>query len=210
MRTGFAAALALVAWFALALQLVLSIEMSLARQGGVLHGVWMYLAFFTVLTNMLAALTLSVPLLAARSVAGRFFARPGVISGVAVYICVVGLVYNVLLRNLWHPHGWQLLADVLLHDALPLAFLAYWWASVPRGALRWRHLAYWCVYPIAYFLYAMLRGALTRFYPYPFLDVAHLGYGGVLINALGMLAGLLVLGALFVALKRARPQPVRA
>jgi hypothetical protein len=210
MKTIFAAALALVIWFALGLQLLLSVRWSLAHHGDVLHGVWMYFAFFTVLTNLLAALTLSMPLLAPRSAPGRCFARPGVISGVAVYLAVVGIVYHALLRQLWHPQGWQALADALLHDAAPALFLVHWWLHVPRGALHWRVLGYWCLYPIGYFGYVLLRGAFTRFYPYPFLDVAHLGYAQVFVNAAAMLAGFVALGALFVALKRVTPVRVAA
>jgi hypothetical protein len=41
-----------------------------------------------------------------------------------------------LLRHLWHPQGWQFIADELLHDVMPLLFLGYWWFCVPKGTLR--------------------------------------------------------------------------
>jgi hypothetical protein len=90
---------------------------------------------------------------------------------------------------------------VLLHDVVPVLFLIYWGAYVPRGAVRWIGIIHWCTYPIVYFVYAMLRGALTHFYPYPFIDVAHLGYARVLGNAIGMLVGFILIAALLVAFK---------
>ena len=62
-------------------------------------------------------------------------------------IAVVGLAYSILLRHLWHPEGWQFVADELLHDVMPLLFLAYWWLCVPKGTLRLKHLPLWLIYP---------------------------------------------------------------
>lgn len=201
-RVYYAVFVALVIVFALGLQLVLSVRLSLERGHGLWHGVWMYLAFFTVLTNLLAAGTVAAPLLVPRSRIGRYAARAEVISGVALYIAAVGIVYHLFLRDLWHPRGWQWLADVLLHDANPLLFLGYWWWSVPRGALSWRVITGWCVYPALYFFYVLLRGAVSHFYPYPFLDVNRLGYLRVLGNATALLVGFILLGGLLVGLKR--------
>ncbi|HZP67970.1 MAG TPA: Pr6Pr family membrane protein [Rudaea sp.] len=206
MSRVYAAGLAAVAWFAVILQLVLSVEQAVAAGQGAAHGIWMYFAFFTIVTNLAVALTLALPLLAAGAVAGRFFAHPHVVTCMTASIAVVSIVYNVLLRDLWHPHGWQLLADVLMHDAVPPLFTVYWWLAVPGGSLAWRALATMCIYPIVYFFYALARGAATHFYPYPFLDVAHLGYWRVLGNGIGMLAGYVALAALLIALKRAEPQ----
>jgi len=202
MKRTFAIALGLLGWFALGLQLWLSIRMSLDRGAGVANGVWMYLAFFTILTNLVVALTLTMPLLDARL--ERVFARPGVISAVAAYIVVVAAAYNLLLRGLWNPRGWQLLADILLHDVIPGLYLIYWWMAVPRQSLHWRNLAAWCFYPIFYFVYAMARGALTGFYPYPFINVARFGYAHVLANACGLLLGFLAVGAALITLNRVR------
>jgi hypothetical protein len=46
----------------------------------------------------------------------------------------------------------------------------------------------WLIFPILYFLYILLRGAISNAYPYPFLDVGKLGYDQAIVNALGMLS----------------------
>jgi hypothetical protein len=38
-----------------------------------------------------------------------------------VYIVVVGVVYTLLLSQLYHPHGWAKFADVLVHDVTPVS-----------------------------------------------------------------------------------------
>jgi hypothetical protein len=105
---------------------------------------------------------------------------------------------------LWHPEGWQWLADELMHDVMPLLFLIYWWCCVPKGTLRLKHLALWVIYPVVYFAYSLLRGHLLATYPYPFIDVEKLGYPQVFINAAGLLAGFVVIALVVIGLDRWR------
>lgn len=209
-RKPFPAVLAVVCWFALILQLWLSIRMSVNRHGDAIYGVWMYLAFFTVLTNIVVAVTVTLPLLAPRSWLGKFYAHANVITAVAAYIALVSITYNLLLRHVWTPRGWQLLADELLHDAIPVLFLIYWWIAVRRSVVTWNGIGRWALYPIGYFVYVMLRGAVTGFYPYPFVDVTRLGYGLVLLNACGLLAAFFAVAAALIAIVRATTRPAPA
>src|ERR1700733_8851320 len=139
---------AAVAWFALAVQLAMSIKLGIARGFGVAYGVWMYFAFFTVLTNLLVALTLTIALLSPSSRPGRFLAKPASVTGATASIILVSITYNILLRHIWSPQGWQLLADLLLHDAVPILTIAFWWIAVPRASIPWKDAASWAIYPI--------------------------------------------------------------
>ena len=56
-----------IAWFALVAQFIISIQLNVARGDSVAFGIWMYFAFFTVTTNLLVALMLTLPALAPRS-----------------------------------------------------------------------------------------------------------------------------------------------
>lgn len=204
-RTQHAYALgaALLCWFALALQFYLSIRQSIANGRDIVYGVWMYLAFFTILTNLLVAIVLSAPLIAPESRVGRFCRHSGTIAGVAVNIALVGIAYNLLLRNVWHPHGLQLVGDVLLHDAVPLIFIGYSWMSAGIAVASFAARALWGAWPVIYFAYALARGAVTGFYPYPFIHVGHLGYLQVLVNAVGLLLGYLLIAASLHGFERA-------
>lgn len=169
-----------------------------------LGGLVSFFSYFTVLSNTLVATVLTCELTSRESAARRWFLQPWVSSGIAVSIAVVGLAYNVLLRHLWHPEGWQWLADELLHDVMPLLFLAWWWLCVPKGTLRLRHIALWVIYPLVYFAYALLRGHLLAVYAYPFIDVDKLGYPQVFLNAGGLLAGFVLISLMVIALDRWR------
>ena len=195
---------ALLGWAGLSIQLYLIFYSRWTLGASLLGGLLSFFSYFTVLSNTLVATVLTCALTSRESAARRWFLQPWVSSGIAVSIAVVGLAYNVLLRHLWHPEGWQWLADELLHDVMPLLFLAWWWLCVPKGTLRLRHVALWVIYPLLYFAYALLRGHLLATYPYPFIDVDTLGYPQVFVNAGGLLAGFVVIALLVIALDRRR------
>lgn len=73
-------------------------------------------------------------------------------------IVLVSLAYNLLLRHLWQPEGFQFIADELLHDVMPVLFFIYWWRCVPKGNLHLKYIAGWVIYPLVYFAYVLLRG----------------------------------------------------
>jgi len=193
---------ALLGWFGLALQLWFSIRLTLDHGGTTLGGVWLYLGYYTILTNLLVAGILTAASLDTRSALPRFLQRPGVQTAAAMSIVIVSAVYNLMLRQLWTPSGWVLVADVIVHDLMPPLYVLYWWLAVPKGALRWSQVIVWQSYPAGYFTYVLLRGAVNGWYPYPFLDVKSLGYVQVVIDALGVLVAFIAVALLLVALGR--------
>ncbi|MEB0044978.1 MULTISPECIES: Pr6Pr family membrane protein [unclassified Pseudomonas] len=193
---------AVLGWAALSIQMYLIIDSRWNLGASLLGGLVSFFSYFTVLTNTLVAVVLTCELTTRDSASRRWFLQPWVSSAIAVSIAVVGLAYSLLLRHLWHPQGWQFVADELLHDVMPLLFLAYWWLCVPKGTLRLRHIALWVIYPLVYFAYALLRGHLLSAYAYPFIDVGTLGYPQVFVNAAGILAGFMLIALLVVGLDR--------
>ena len=203
-RRRFVAVSAVLGWTGLAIQLYLILYSRWSLEASLLGGLVSFFSYFTVLTNTLVATVLTCEWTSRDSAAPRWFLQPWVSSGIAVSIAVVGLAYSLLLRHLWHPEGWQWLADELMHDVMPLLFLAWWFYCVPKGTLRLWHIALWVIYPLVYFAYALLRGHLLAAYPYPFIDVDTLGYPQVFANAGGLLAGFVVIALVLIALDRWR------
>lgn len=201
-RRGCLAVAATLGWAGLGIQLYLILYARWSIEASLLGGLMSFFSYFTVLTNTLVAAVLTCELSTRDSATRRGLLRPWVRSGVAVSIAIVALAYSLLLRHLWHPEGWQWLADELLHDVMPLLYLVYWWFWVPKGTLRFWHVAWWAIYPLAYFGYSLLRGHELAVYPYPFIDVDKLGYAQVFINAGGLLLGFVVVGLAAVGLDR--------
>jgi hypothetical protein len=196
-----AALIAGLGWFGLGVQLYFNIQDALVKNLPVAGHLIDYFSFFTIETNLLVALMLTIS--CARPQAEQFLTSPSVRSALVVYIIIVGVVYAVLLRNLWHPHGVRLLADIVLHDAIPVLYPLYWLVLLPKGSLRWSDPAWWLVYPVLYFLYSMLRGAAVGIYLYPFFDVAQFGFARVSMNAIVFLAVFFGLGVIVTAIDHA-------
>jgi hypothetical protein len=193
---------AIIGWFALVLQFYLQVTRALAHGLSVSGAIINYFSFFTILTNLLVVLGLTFSLWMPDSSWGRFFSSSTVRAGTAVYITIVGVTYSLLLRHLWNPQGLQKIADVLLHDVMPVAYLAYWLIFVPKNVLRRKHVLWWLTYPLAYLIYTLIHGWLSGWYPYPFVDVSVLGYPRFLLNVAVLLGAFLGIGLLAVAIGR--------
>lgn len=193
-------AAACLGWAGLAIQLYLIFLGRWADQASLLGGLVRFFSFFTVLSNTLVAVALTCALSNRHSAGHRFFRRPTVCAGIVVSIALVGIAYNVLLRHLWQPQGWQWIADELLHDVMPLLFAVYWWLYVPKGMLRLKHVALWMLYPVVYFGYVLLRGDVIGDYMYPFIDIGTIGYTSAFINAAGVLLGFVVIGLVILGI----------
>lgn len=198
----YAGAGALLGWLAIALQFYLMFAARLADGRSLVGGVIQLLSFFTILTNTLVACTLSLQVVGRTTRAARFFGRPSVATGVAANIVLVDIAYSLLLRPLSHSHGLQLMNDSVLHDVLPLVYLGYWWCIVGVGRFGFSDMLRWAIYPVLYFTYALVRGALFGLYPYPFINVDQLGYPRVMANAIAILLGFALISGVLIGLDR--------
>lgn len=190
---------AIVAWFAVGIQLVLIIQ---NRVTDIPETLIRFFSFFTILTNILVALHAS--LVACRTTIKGWWLLSTTATAIAVYILVVGFVYNVVLRQLWAPVGLQKLVDELLHVVVPLLYFVYWIKFVNPVRLPWRKAVTWLLYPLVYLAIVLIRGSISNYYPYPFLDVFNHGYQTVMISCAAMLLLFLLLSVAFIALSRYR------
>jgi hypothetical protein len=193
--------IAVLAWTAVALQLVLFLHYFAAAGRPWLDALARYASFFSILTNLFIAILLSGAALARDP--RSLFRRASVQSAAAVYILVVMLVYVLLLRRAWNPQGPQFVAEMLLHYAVPVLYALYWLAGVPKGALAWRDPLRWLVWPLVYFGWVLALGAARGEYPYRFIDPGIVGYPRTLLNGLLLGAVFLAVGLLLTALDRA-------
>lgn len=193
--------LAVAAWAGLLIQLFLLIYNTPENGMNVLQAIGHFFRFFTILSNIAVAVVVSILLMKEER---HPLLKPANLTAIAVYIFVVGLVYNLVLRQLWSPQGWQWVADNLLHVVTPILYLLYWWQFVRDKPQRWKLALLWLLYPAIYFVYAIFRGQLEGVYPYPFIDVNQLGFQKVFINALIIMLLFLATGWGFLALGRGR------
>lgn len=187
---------ALLTWTAVILQFSLSLQ---HRIRPVPEVVVQFFSYYTILTNILVACCFTAVAVRHTSIQRHFLSNAGVLAATTVYIIVVGSIYNLLLRALWTPTGVQVLVDELLHTFIPLYYVVFWLAIAPKVRLRWHYVFLWLLYPLGYFLFTLIRGAYSGFYPYPFIDVTELGWPRVFVNS-GLIAGVFVMLSLLIIL----------
>ena len=161
-----------------------------------------FLSYGTMLTNLLVALNLTIVLLVPNSAAGKFFSKPFIATAIALYILLVFFGYNILLRNLSNPRGWQELDSELLHVVVPLLYFLYWLLYVSKTSLQWKNVLPWLAGPAVYFIYMIIRGEIDGFYPYTIFNIKELGYPRSLLYAGASGLGIIALGLLLIALGR--------
>lgn len=193
------AVLVLAGWFALAAQFYINVSL---KQHPLAEIITRYFSYFTILTNLLVAICYTCLLVSPGSAAGRFFSRQQTLAAVTVYIIIVGLIYNSVLRFLWNPQGLQAVVDELLHSVIPVLAFICWLLYAPKDKLQWKDIFSWLIYPLVYLGAVLARGSVSGFYPYPFIDRTVLGLNKVLVNAAGITLLFTAISFVFVAIGR--------
>jgi hypothetical protein len=139
--------------------------------------------YFTIQSNVLVAITAFTLL--------RDPDRDGPVWRVVrvaalVGITITGIVHWFLLRPLLDLTGWSYACDKLLHVVVPLLAVVGWLLFGPRPRIAPRTWLLALVWPLAWLAYTLVRGAVTGFYPYPFLNVGELGGASVAVASLGI------------------------
>jgi hypothetical protein len=189
-----AALVAIACWTGLAIQF----SATYGHQHDVAATLWVLARFFTILTNLLLAITMTAVAIGRK-------VSPFLLGGITLAILLVGAVYATLLAGLHELKGPALVADILLHKISPLLMAPWWLVFAPRARLRWKAPVQWALYPLAYFAYSLARGQVDHRYPYPFMDVGKLGWVQVALNAGGIAMAFILAGFLLVWIDRWRP-----
>ena len=82
-------------------------------------------SYFSVLTNLLIAISISSIFFLPQKSIRLFCKKPSVQTAIALYFFIVALVYNTGLRSILTLHGWNLFTDKLLHVVVPLQYIFY-------------------------------------------------------------------------------------
>ncbi|GAA1146346.1 MULTISPECIES: Pr6Pr family membrane protein [Microbacterium] len=178
-----------------------------------------FLSFFTIESNLLAAIVLAIGGVWALRQRDASAAEPHwfavLLVCVSTYMIVTGIVYNLLLRNVQLPQGVTLpWSNEVLHVVIPLFLLADVLFAPRRRALGWGAVLITAIFPIVWAVYTLLRANLIVapatgdpwWYPYPFLD-PHLhdgGYGTVALYIVGIAVAIIGVAVFVVWVGRRR------
>ena len=142
------------------------------------------LAYFTVWSAILGALTLAVSTRRGREL-------PVAVRGAATVGCVVsGVIFAAVIApatetGTWFQPWddfWVRTANLLMHGLGPVLIAADFIATPTRANRPWRQAAMWCTWPLAYIVTIFVTQAVDGSkVPYPFLNPQ--------VNSIGLLIG---------------------
>jgi hypothetical protein len=182
MARGVAGVGALIGLFGLVLQYVLLHRDMTAEGASALDVAWRFFAYFTILTNTFVTLVMARAALAPEARTGLSAPRVELMAVTSImFVCIV---YNVLLAGRWDPRGWQKVADVIVHNVVPLVF-ALFWLLRPHAQLKWTDAAFAGLWPFGYAVYGIARGQVDGFYPYFFMDPTQASWLQIALNVAG-------------------------
>jgi len=171
-----------------------------------------YFSYFTVQSSLINV----VVLLVGATLALRWRHDPELFTAVRMstvaYAAVTCVVYNVLLRNL-PDDGFVGLAwpGEVMHVWIPIFIVVEWIVAPGRAPLGWGRVGTAAVFPLVWLGFTLVRGVLTRWYPYPFLDPdAPDGPVTVIAYVVAISAFIIAVAAVAVAISRvgaARSEP---
>ncbi|MDQ3672121.1 MAG: Pr6Pr family membrane protein [Actinomycetota bacterium] len=157
-----------------------------------------FFSFFTIQSNLLAASVLYLVIAVRPAERGPLF--DAVRTGIVLYMAITGVVFALLLSGLQEELQTTIpWVDFVVHKLMPAVLVLDWIVDPPRHRLPLWAAAAWLSFPFGWFVYTLARGSSVDWYPYPFVDVDELGYGGVLARASLLLVGF-ALAALAVLL----------
>ncbi|HEY1194428.1 Pr6Pr family membrane protein [Flavobacterium sp.] len=167
-----------------------------------------FFSFFTILTNTIVFICSALLLFGGKCKLNSFFKKCTTITAITVYILIVGMVFNLLLRSLVDLKGHHLIVSEIFHTVVPVLFFFYWIAFVSPGKISFKVILFWLIYPIIYIIYTLFHGIMTDFYPYPFIDVTKLGFKTALINGTFVLIAFVVLSVILISISKMRTKEI--
>jgi hypothetical protein len=187
---------------AVALQLINSIENG--------RSIANFFSFFTVQSNILAA-----GLLVAAGVYGLTGKAvkqiPYIRGALTLFMTMTGIIYILLLSGNEVSLQTTIPAvNIILHYVMPIAVLLDWLVFPPQKRLTFKTALLWLAYPLFYLVYSLIRGAITNWYPYPFIDPVNSGWVNVIGISLTLAVSTVLLTWLLVLRTTLRPRtPLR-
>jgi hypothetical protein len=120
----------------------------------------------------------------------------------ATYLQIVVTVYWTLLAPTEEGSltEWT---NLVMHGLSGVALVADWLLEGPRRTLPLRNVWVVLLYPVAWAVVVLIRGATDGWFPYPFLDPAN-GYASIAVVVAGIFVAGIAIGSLMFKLTRWR------
>lgn len=163
-----------------------------------------FFTYFTVLSNIIIGGT-SYLLATKPKIKSQLFWGLR-LSGI-IAIVITFLVQHFIIKPDSIDSVWPFMSDLILHTIVPVVALAGWLLFGPRGFLTNRTIALSTIFPIAWLVFVFVRGAMTGWYPYDFLDAGEHGYTQAIMYVGAITVGFLVFAFIAKLYDQRRTKP---
>lgn len=139
-----------------------------------------FFSFFTILSNIFAA-TFFIYF----GLTDNQSLKTQVVRGaVTLYMLMTGVIFALLLSGIENIRltavPWD---NLVLHYIMPIVVVGDWLLNPPKKPLPRKAVYFWIVFPVAYVIYTLVRGAAVNWYPYPFLNPITSSYIQVVLTS---------------------------
>ena len=151
-----------------------------------------YFAYFSIVTSIVAGIVMLITAvrLLTRLEDGKWFEIARL--SLAVAMIVLAVVYHLLLADMANDvrdgdYAWPVLPNEIIHTYAPILAAIEYLISVKAFKIRLRAFLWVAIYPLAWLTFSVIRGMLTGWWPYWFLNpsgeiglIGMLGYVGAI------------------------------
>jgi len=92
----------------------------------------------------------------------------------AASMVIVGVIYNLLLTDSVDErdigYDWPVIPNLILHTYMPILVFLEWLVARTAVPLKLKSVFWVLVYPLTWLAFAIVRGLITNWYPYWFLN----------------------------------------
>ena len=166
-----------------------------------------YFQYFTIQTALIAATVTLISALQAMRGRKESVRWSTTRLAVVTYEIVVGIIYNLLLRNTAPDvrdgdYAWPTLPNELLHVWAPILITLDWVLSTGVGRLAFKRVWWVLIFPFVWLVAMFGRGLIDSWYPYWFFDPTQSGPDIIVMYFAGIVAFMIAVGNLMVGVRR--------
>jgi hypothetical protein len=111
-------------------------------------------------------------------------------GAVTLYMTMTGIIYMMFLSGNEVALQTTIPAvNFVLHYLIPVVILLDWLIFPPKTPVTFQKSLVWMAFPALYLLYSLIRGAMTAWYPYPFINPITNGWPNVIGMGLSIAVG---------------------
>lgn len=120
-------------------------------------------------------------------------------------IIITGIVYNAVLAATLNPEGWSKVSTTMVHIIAPILAVVLWLIFGPRIPLRIKYVGLSLLFGVWWLGLTLIRGSLTNWYPYGFINVDTKGMTSVIITCLAIVVFYVIIVLVILALDKVLP-----